>query len=148
MLRAKFKVGQKVYAVSTKCDSKWIHVKCDLCNSTGKVKIKGKGDRYTCPKCNGKTTAEFYGYRYIISYPNAMIGKVNIEEYADKYKKCFRSKVTYMLDGTGVGSGAIWEENRLFATKDEAEDFCNKYIPSDYYDSESILKQEYNLMKC
>ena len=42
MLEAKFKVGQQVYAVSNKSDSRQIHVKCDVCNSTGKVKVEGK----------------------------------------------------------------------------------------------------------
>ena len=87
-------------------------------------------------------------YKYVISHPKATIGKVDIEEYAEQYKEQYRSKVTYMLDDTGVGSGAIWKEDRLFATEEEAQDFCDRYVPSDCYDNEAILKEEYNLMKC
>lgn len=49
-----------------------------------------------------------------------------------------------MLEETGVGSGAVWREERLFPTKEEANEFCEKYISSDYYDEKAILKDEYN----
>ena len=44
---------------------------------------------------------------------------------------------------TGVGSGTLWREDRLFATHDEAKEFCEKYVSSDYYDQEAILREEY-----
>ena len=47
MLEAKFRVGQKVYAVSNKSDSRQIHVKCDVCDSTGRVKVNGRDEEYT-----------------------------------------------------------------------------------------------------
>ena len=86
MLEAKFKVGQQVYAVSNKSDSRQIHVKCDVCNSTGKVKVEGRDEEYVCPACHGRTETEHYGYMYVISYYEATIGKIEIEEYAPKYK--------------------------------------------------------------
>lgn len=78
------------------------------------------------------------GYKYIIDYYEAKIGKVTIEEYDPEYEEC-ESRITYMIDKTGVGSGLIWNENRLFSTEDEAKDFCKKYMPSDEYDSKTIL---------
>ena len=143
MIEAKFRVGQKVYAVSNKSDSRQIHVKCDICDSTGKVKVNGRDEEYTCPVCRGRTETEHYGYKYIISHYKAKIGRVQITEYANEYKKDNKSEVTYMLDVTGVGSGQIWKENRLFATEKEATDFCEKYVSSDFYDQEAILKEEY-----
>lgn len=148
MLQAKFKVGQKVYAVSNKSDSREIHVKCDVCNSTGKVKVNGRDEEYICPACKGRTETEHYGYNYVISYPRAKIGKVQIEEYSKKYEKEYKSNVKYMLEETGVGSGSLWREDRLFATEKDAQDFCEKYVSSDYYDRKAILKEEYQTIEC
>ncbi len=50
-----------------------------------------------------------------------------------------------MLEETGVGSGMLWQEDRLFATEKEASDFCEKYVSSDYYDCEAILKDQYKV---
>lgn len=143
MLKAKYEVGQKVYAVSNRSDTRQIHVNCDVCNSTGKVKVEGRNEQYECPVCHGKTEVEHYGYKYVISYYEAMIGKVQIEEYSKEYTDKNQSRVTYMIEPTGIGSGTIWREERLFATHKEAIEFCEKYISSDYYDTEAILKEEY-----
>ena len=142
MLEAKFKVGQQVYAVSNKSDSRQIHVKCDVCNSTGKVKVEGRTEEYVCPACYGRTETEHHGCMYAISYCEATIGKIEIEEYAPEYKNRYKSQVRYMLEETGVGSGSLWREDRLFATYDEAKEFCEKYVPSDYYDHEAILRED------
>lgn len=138
MLKAKFKINQKVYAVSSKSVSKREHVECDVCNSTGRVKINGRDNDYVCPVCRGETKTVYDGFEYVISYYEASIGKVQIEEYAARYD--YESRVTYMLKETGVGSGTIWREDRLFATEEEAKEFCEKYVPSDYYDRHAILK--------
>ena len=148
MLQAKFRVGEKVYAVSNRSDSRQIHVKCDICDSTGKVKVNGRDEEYTCPVCKGETETEHYGYKYVISYSEATIGKVEITEYAEKYKKKYESCVKYMLEETGVGSGSLWREDRLFATEKEASDFCEKYVSSDYYDREAILKEKHQTIEC
>ena len=50
-----------------------------------------------------------------------------------------------MLEETGVGRGMVWREDRLFSTYDEAKEFCEKYISSDYYDEKAILREEYNV---
>ena len=139
MLEAKFKINQKVYAVSSKSVSRREHVKCAVCNSTGKIKIVGKDNDYNCPVCRGEMKTVYDGFEYVISYPKASIGKVQIEEYAARYDE--KSRVTYMLKETGVGSGTIWREERLFATEEEAKEFCEKYVPSDYYDQRAILKE-------
>lgn len=146
MLKAKYKVGQKVCAVSNRSDSRKIHVECDVCNSTGKVKIEGSDKEYECPVCHGRMKTEHYGYKYVISYYEATIGKVEIQEYSKKYEKKHKSEVRYMLEETGVGSGTIWREDRLFATEKEAADFCEKYISSDYYDREAMLKDQYKVV--
>ncbi len=93
MLEAKFKVGQKVYAVSNISDSRQVHVECDVCNSTGRVKIEGSDQKYECPVCHGRMETEHYGYKYVISYYEATIGKVEIQEYSKKYEKNISQKL-------------------------------------------------------
>lgn len=139
MLIPKFKIGQKIYAVTHTSDKEKVHQKCDLCNSTGKVRIEGKNEEIICPYCRGMMDVKHHGYRYKIDYYGAKIGKIQTEEYSKKYKDC-ETRITYMLEETGVDSGLIWKEERLFRTEREAKDFCEKYKPSDEYDSKTILK--------
>lgn len=140
MLKPKFKVGQKVYAVSNRSDTRQKHVKCDVCNSTGYVKVEGKDGKFICPACYGRTETEHYGYKYVISYCEATVGKIEIQEYAPEYWCNYKSEIRYMLKETGVGSGQVWKEERLFATEKEASEFCEKYVSSDYYDEKAILR--------
>lgn len=77
-------------------------------------------------------------YKYEIFCYKATIGKVEIHQFAPKYG--YKSVVEYMLEETGVGSGQVWKEERLFATEEEAKEFCNKYVPYDYYDTKAILR--------
>ena len=131
MLTPKYKLNQKVWAVTSHYNTHIEHEKCDLCNSTGVVEING--DSYECPKCNGRTKTVNDGFKYLIS-TSGKIGKINIEEYAKKYRT-EKSRITYMLDSTGVGSGTIWYETRLFPTEQAAKEFCETRNPIDYYDT-------------
>lgn len=83
---------------------------------------------------------EYYGYKYVIEYYKAKIGKIQIEEYAKKFKR-YTSRITYMLEETGIGTGIVWSEEMLFSTENEAREFCDKYIPSDGYSGKPILKE-------
>lgn len=139
MLVPKFELGQKVYAVSSVSDTRRVHTECDVCNSTGLVKVVGRDEEFMCPACEGKYKTEHYGFKYVISYRGAEIGKVQTEEYLARYRSC-DSRITYMLKETGVGSGTIWSEEKLFATEEEANEFCEKYMPADYYDTKAILR--------
>lgn len=143
----RFKVGQKVWVVHpvVNTDIKRIHVQCDMCNSTGKIRIVGKDGEYTCPFCHGETKEVKLEYKYVIKYSGATIGRVEYLEYSDKYKKKgikFKTKATYLLEETGVEhGGATWYEHHMFASEDEAQDFCDKYIPSNQFNScDPILK--------
>ena len=139
MLIPKFELGQKVYAVKARTNTRQEHVKCEVCNSTGFVELKGIDDiPFVCPECRGKMETVHYGQEYMIAYSEATIGKISTEEYENRYG--YKSNVTYMLKETGVGSGTVWNENRLFATEEEALEFCDKYIPSNRWGDEAVLK--------
>ena len=67
------------------------------------------------------------------------------EEYSSKYKgtgKKFDTKSEYLLEETGVECGGrIWFEHCLFVNEKEAQEFCEKYAPSDKFSSSKpILK--------
>ena len=132
----KFKPEQKVFIVKPVIDTEntKIHVKCDVCNSTGKVKIVGKDGEYTCPVCHGELIENENKYVFKIIYSNATIGRVQYTEYSSKYKfmgKKFKTESSYLVEETGVEcGGAVWYENQIFATEQEAQNFCVKYIPS------------------
>ena len=142
----KYKVGQKVCAVCIveDLDAK-VHVNCNTCDSTGKIRVAGKDIILTCPVCNGAFKENEYQYKYKILYDEATIGRVEYVEYADKYKikgKKFHPCSNYFLDETGVVCGGqIWNERLLFSNKKEAEEFCKKYVPSSRStSSEPVLK--------
>lgn len=142
MLTPKFELGQKVYAVNPVYDTKVVHVPCSICGSTGKVKVHGVEQDVTCPYCYGRTNTERVGFKYVISYRGATIGKRETTEYSEEYLyEGRKNEVEYMLKETGVGSGTCWREHRLFATEEEAQEFCDKYIPSDQYGTKAILKK-------
>ena len=49
-----FKIGQKVFRIIDKIHRFSVHKKCEYCDSTGIVSIKGKN--FTCPACKGEYT--------------------------------------------------------------------------------------------
>lgn len=126
MLIPKYKLGQEVWAVCKKEERNRVNVECDLCNSTGKIEVQGY--ECMCPKCH-KETKEYVTNRTFYVYSSGKIGEITTEEYLKKYNR--ESKITYMLDVTGVGSGTLWSEDMLFETYDKASSFCKEYIPSD-----------------
>ena len=116
-INSKFKVGQVVFAVVKSTLTK--HITCPVCDGNHKIRLKND-HLYNCPECGGlgyKESIEPEGYR--IAYIST-VGKVQIEIYKTEYRE------TYMLTATGVGSGRVWDSNDLFATKEEAEEYCKK----------------------
>lgn len=143
MLTPKFNVGDRVCTVTTKYNKEYVNVKCDICKSTGEVKIRNK--LYRCPECNGRKELYAENVEYVVKYVNAEIGKVTIEEYSLGYVDAYhKNRIYYMLGPTGVGSGQVYDEcdGMLFKTLEEAEDFCKKYIPVGLpYDFRPALKK-------
>lgn len=116
MLKPKFEIGQKVFVATSTYDSEIVHAECDVCNSTGKVKISGRDEEYICPICHGRTEEKHYGFKYIIAYRNAIIGKVQTEEYSKRYRS-YQSRITYMLQETGVVVALFGEKKNYLLPK-------------------------------
>lgn len=126
MLKPKYKLNQELWAVSATYNTHTEHIECKVCDSTGKVKING--EKYECPKCYGRTITVRDDSRYFVD-GHGKVGQINTEEYAEGYK-C-KNSITYMLDSTGVETGVLWRESRLFPTEEAAKEFCSTHTPVD-----------------
>lgn len=85
-------------------------VACTACGGEGRVATLDGGDQ-GCSRCR------FRGYTHtedtVLAPTRLTIGDVRARVgHADE--------VTYMAKETGIGSGRIWNEEKLFATRDEA----------------------------
>ena len=131
MLKPKFKIGQKVYRVTSRVDTKEIPVKCDTCDSTGRVRIVGKDGDFKCPTCHGHTCTKTYNPRYVVE-PEGIIAAIYTKEIIPKYEHKVKSCINYTLEeGFDCNYATLIPENRLFATKEEAMEFCENNIPGD-----------------
>jgi hypothetical protein len=121
-IKNKFEMGQKVYyvgGVSIKYEK--IHVPCNICDSTGEVEIKGQ--TFKCPHCGGKYTEDYEHKKMYFSKPSTVprtIGQIRVKITENK------QEIQYMCKETGINSGTVYDENRLFATYGKALEFVEK----------------------
>lgn len=122
-IKTKFDLGQTVYGVKPTTEDIWED--CPICGGTGYVDIKDK--KYECPDWDCHQGKVFKGIKYnqykIVCH--SKIGQVRVEIRKDSYKEC------YMLVATGIETGTLWYDDeeygsRMFATKQEAEEFCKE----------------------
>lgn len=123
----KFSLGDHVWGVNSS-DFNRI-VRCKPCANTGKINIGGED--LICPKCSGRCThTQYAGQKFYISEFDAVIGKVGIEHTDSLYSRWnsdgLTLRVTYMISNTGIGSGQVWSEDRLFPSEEEADTFCRQ----------------------
>lgn len=123
-IETKFDLNQKVYAISQR--SKTEFILCSTCGGTGSITIKETDENLTCPKCYGRGGSNEHKALEWMVCSESFVGKINVEIYDDRYRYDHENRYSYMLDSTGVGSGAIWYEEKLFATEEEATAECKK----------------------
>lgn len=116
IIETKFSIGDVVYYASTTTERK--QHPCPDCLGTKKWKaISPAGSEYefSCPRCSASYRSEHdLSLDYSAFVPSAhrlTIGSVRTDS-ADK--------TSYMCIETGVGSGSVYDEARLFSTEDEA----------------------------
>ena len=116
IIETKFSIGDVVYYASTTTERK--QHPCPDCLGTKKWKaVSPAGGEYefACPRCrSGYRSEHGLSLDYSIFVPTAhrlTIGSVRTDS-ADK--------TSYMCVETGVGSGNIYDEDRLFSTESEA----------------------------
>lgn len=122
-LYANFDLGQEVHIVRK--DAAYRNVKCDACRQTGTIDLGGES--FTCPKCEGKSKhRQYVGHKCYVAH-TGRVGKIEAVVYSERYEgDGSESGIRYMVDTTGVGSGNVWKEEELFATREEADAFCAK----------------------
>ena len=100
---------------------------CSVCDGTGKCELKGA--KYDCPKCNGKKTTQARGWGWVV-YDCGVIGIIRASTPTDSERENYEESVrdgalfSYML--TAEGSGAVYEESRLWPSRAEAQAECDR----------------------
>lgn len=130
MLKPKFKLGQEVYYCihSTKPYTET----CKTCGGSGTIPIANfDTSTISCPKCYKKGFLTCYSNsQWHVVYHPSRIGRINTEEYAQEYLENqeynYKNTILYMLVQTGVGSGILWSEEKLYSSKEKAEKWCKE----------------------
>lgn len=116
-----FKLGQKIYHIMDKEHRFEFHKKCEYCDNTGRVLIKGK--EFTCPACKGE-----YIYKEVIE---KIVDDFDIR--VGSIISLSNKNGTYECYATGSnGSGLQIHKcddgsNSYFGTKEETQEACEKF---------------------
>jgi hypothetical protein len=132
-INTKFGLNDTVWLIGYDSVREW--VVCPSCEGEGKVELKD--GRHSCPTCYGKRGEYKYHDKEWQVQRTLTIGEIapkvqnivpddmfdNVGHYVEgaTIYTC-----TYMAYETGIGSGSVWDEERLFATKEEAEKECKR----------------------
>lgn len=116
IIETKFSISDVVYYASTTTERK--QHPCPDCLGTKKWKATspaGGEYEFTCPRCSTSYRSEHdLSLDYSVFVPSARrltIGSVRTDS---------AGKTQYMCVETGIGSGSLYDETRLFSTEDEA----------------------------
>lgn len=117
---SKFDNGQEVWIVQE--NEHYQIIRCVTCDSKGKIFIKDQ--EFICPGCEGRSKRRNYAGRKFSVAQHGIVGKITIENQTLDYEPKF--EISYMIDSTGVGSGTIYREPRVFGSKAEAQGYCDR----------------------
>jgi len=124
-ITTKFNLGQTVYPIISL--NAYRFQNCKYCDGIGEIPLKG--ENISCPKCYGRKGEQVYldnAKVWIVDTVHyGIIGKIDIELYAEQYLKNHENTFRYMLSSTGVGSGTLHDESRLFENKELAQMECD-----------------------
>lgn len=114
----KYNVGDTVWVAADEVVTK--QRTCPDCNGTKKWLVHTPSSeefQVDCQTCRrGWTSTGVLSYSERIALPwEGTIGSVRIDTNAKT------APVNYMLNETGVGSGTIWPEDRLYSSEEEAQ---------------------------
>jgi hypothetical protein len=120
-ITTKYDIGQKVYYASTCVEQK--QHPCPDCHGTKRWKAlspAGTEYEFDCPRCStGYRAEDELSLDYAILAPT--VSKLTIGSVRVDTKPFGRDdQVSYMCVETGVGSGSIYNESKLFLTEEEA----------------------------
>jgi len=112
-----WRIGDTVFGIGTRDGEET--VPCPDCRESRIWKViapSGFETTVECPRCNGKGRL---GIRSRVPYVQQLtVGSIRTTTTPSDYDEA----VVYMAEETGIGSGTLWAESRLRATKEEAEE--------------------------
>lgn len=124
ILQSKYEIGQRVFAARVSYTSTL--VPCPDCLGSKEWTVttpSGESWKHPCNTCNvawySRGTVEQYADRPVIE--EMTVGSVQIDTASDKPTR-------YMCLETGIGSGALYEEDRLHSTLEEAQIWCSEEL--------------------
>ena len=116
-----FKLGQKIYHIMDKKHSFKFHKKCEYCDNTGYVSIKGR--KFICPACKGEYTYKEIIEKIIDDY-DIKIGSIITFQNKKGFYECYAiGSEGYGLQIHKCDDGS----NMYFGTKEKAEEVCKKF---------------------
>lgn len=132
-IETKFDFGDTIYFIGQARRQTWIP--CPLCDENGEIVVIN-GNTRRCPDCYGRRGKTEYGlHEWRISKGPVTIGQIRVDvrqEYRDGDVSDFDNfghqsgyhEEGYMCRETGIGTGSVYESDRCFATRAEAEAEC------------------------
>lgn len=115
IITSKYNIGDTVLTGHVESTSYW--ETCPECDGKGHHKVEGKDLTLKCGTCNK-------GYQYenpgkVKNWKwTPVVETLTIGQVRGKVTKGEPDEIDYMCEETGVGSGAVWAENRLWKVED------------------------------
>ncbi len=129
-IETKFNLGQEVWTLTISHFQR-SKIECSACNSTGQLTIQETGEHINCTECGGHAVVWIDKARRSYYACRTYIGKIITEHYGlrESVPEHLRgvALIKYMVESTGVHSGQVWSEDRLFATEAELEQYKKEY---------------------
>lgn len=119
--KTKYSIGDQVYYAYV--DHITTLEPCPACEGAGH--IMHNDTMFACTKCGGTGEISHYGVATAV-VRRSTVGKIGIEAYENSIK------VQYMIKATGIGSGTLWDEDKLFATHEEADSYIKQLMKDKY----------------
>lgn len=124
-IETKFNVNARVFCIDK--ERQIIKKPCNICNGSGTITLKGK--IYKCPECHGN---DYGKYENVNVFREATINKIKISVCPTNGNPHIAYKCIYDIDAELPLKDKHKErtiaeyENRIFATKEEAEARCKE----------------------
>lgn len=136
IIETKYSMFDKVWHIGFTPIKKW--VQCEFCDGSGNIFGKNNKGR-SCPECHGYGGHDKLGQKkwqvkgkFTIGQIRAEItgedpiGTPEHEMFSNFGPQKFAYRETYMCKETGIRSGNIYEVDRLWPSKEEAQIECDK----------------------
>lgn len=126
-----YALGDVAYALTMR-EERGSHL-CAVCGGDGNVKVPKTEKPATCPECRGAGHRPDREATLLYDVERLTIGKVQDARWWNhKDLRSVTQEIRYMAEETGVGSGMLWPEGRLFRHPAEAEIVAEGYgaVPS------------------